>query len=108
MTASAPPRIIRSTIDSSGNARSLALKLLHSKKQSNYDIGKALTTASKHLKPFIIDEFHFYSYAKSFWRRHARYISKRWPVTYNLLLELFKGKVVDLNATDEYSQTLLS
>jgi hypothetical protein len=66
MTALAPSRIIRSTLDSSGNARSLALKLLHFRKRPDYDIGKALAAASKHFKSRSVDEFHFYSYAKSY------------------------------------------
>jgi ankyrin repeat protein len=107
MTASAPSRIIRSTLDSSGNARSLALKFLHSRKQLNYDIGKALAGASKHFKPRSIDEFHFYSYAKSYWIHHTRYISVQKPVVYNLLVELLKGEVVDANTVDEYSWTTL-
>src|ERR1700733_3582501 len=50
MTGSAPSRIIRSTIDSSSNVRSLALKLLKSRKQPNYDISKVLAGASKHFE----------------------------------------------------------
>ncbi|KAH9205014.1 hypothetical protein DL95DRAFT_318379 [Leptodontidium sp. 2 PMI_412] len=102
MTASAPSRIIRSTLDSSGNARSLALKLLHFRKQPNYDIGKALAAASKHFQTRLVGEFHFYSHAKLYWIHHTWCISEQEPVVYNLLV------VVDANAMDENGRTPLS
>jgi ankyrin repeat protein len=83
------------------------LKLLYSRKQPNYDIGKALAAASKHFKPRTVDEFHFYPYAKSCWIRHAWYISEQEPGIYNLLVELFKGEIVDANVIDECGRTLL-
>ena len=108
MTESAPSRIIRSTIDPSSTARSLALKLLKSRKQPNYNIGKILAGASKHFESRSVDEFHFYSYAKSYWLQHTRCISEQEPVMYGLLLNLFKGKAVDTNAIDEDGRTPLS
>ncbi|KAH8786195.1 hypothetical protein BGZ57DRAFT_789032, partial [Hyaloscypha finlandica] len=94
-TASAPSRIISSTLDSSCNTRSLALRLLHSRKQPNFDIGKVLAGASKHFTPRSVDEFHFYSYAKSYCLYHAWYNLEQEPVVCNLLVELFKREVVD-------------
>jgi hypothetical protein len=107
MTASAPSRIIRSTLDSSCNARSLALKLLHSRGQPNHDIGKVLAGASKHFKPRSVDEFHFYPYAKSYCLYHAWYNLEQEPVVCNLLVELLKREIVDANAMDEYGRTPL-
>jgi ankyrin repeat protein len=107
MTGAAPSRIIRSTIDSSSNVRSLALKLLESRKQPNYDISKTLAEARKHFESSSVDEFHFYSYAKSYWLHHNWDISDQDPVMYNLLLKLFKGKAVDIGAMDEDGRTPL-
>ncbi|KAH6669833.1 hypothetical protein B0J14DRAFT_486435 [Halenospora varia] len=107
MTASAPSRIILSTLDSSNNARSLTLKFLHLRKQPNNDIGKALAAASKHFTPRLVDEFHFHSYAKSYWIHHTWCISEQEPVVYNLLVELFKGQVVDTDVIDEYGRAPL-
>jgi ankyrin repeat protein len=106
-TASAPSRIISSTLDSSCNTRSLALKLLHSRKQPNFDIGKVLAGASKHFTPRSVDEFHFYSYAKSYCLYHAWYNLEQEPVVCNLLVELLKREVVDANSKDEYRRTPL-
>jgi ankyrin repeat protein/DNA replication protein DnaC len=107
-TASAPSRIISSTLDSSCNTRSLALKLLHSRKQPNFDIGKVLAGASKHFKPRSVDEFHFYSYAKSYCLYHAWYNLEQEPVVCNLLVKLSTREVVDTSAVDEYGRALLS
>jgi ankyrin repeat domain-containing protein 50 len=108
MTGSAPSRIIHSTLDSSSSVRSLALKLLKSRKQPDYDIGKTLAESSKLFSHHSVGEFPFYAYAKSYWLQHVFCISEQEPVMYNLLLRLFKGKAVNTNATDEDGQTPLS
>jgi ankyrin repeat domain-containing protein 50 len=107
MTGSVPSRIIRSTLDSSSSVRNLALKLLKSRKRPNYDIGKTLAETSKLFNPRSVDEFHFFSYAKSYWLQHILCISKQEQVMYDLLLRLFKGKAVNTNATDEDGRTPL-
>ena len=104
MIGSAPSRIILSALDSSNSVRSLALKLLKSSKQPDYDIGKALAETSTLFSPRSVDEFHFYAYARFYWQQHIYCISEQEPVMYDLLLRLFKGKAVNTNATDEDGQ----
>jgi hypothetical protein len=67
ITGSAPSTIIRSTLDSSSTVRSLALKFLRSKKQPDHshNIAKTLAETSRLFSPRSVDEFYFYSYAKS-------------------------------------------
>ena len=105
MAESVPSKIIHSTLGSSSSVRTLALKLLKSRKQPDcdIDIGKTLAEASKLFNSRPVDEFHFYSYAKSYWIQHIWYISEL-----ELLLRLFKRKVVDVNTTDEDGRTPLS
>ncbi|KIM96862.1 hypothetical protein OIDMADRAFT_68677, partial [Oidiodendron maius Zn] len=66
-TASMPSQIIHSTINSSSSVRSIALKLLKSRKQTDFNIGKTLAETSNLFSPRAVDEFHFYSYAKLYW-----------------------------------------
>ncbi|RYP71635.1 hypothetical protein DL770_008092 [Monosporascus sp. CRB-9-2] len=106
LTGEAPSGIIRST-DAPKIVRNLALKLLQSRRQPNYNIGKVLADASKRVKSRSVDQFQFYSYAKSCWLQHARYISEHEPVMYNLLLELLKRETVDMNTWDDKGRTLL-
>jgi hypothetical protein len=107
MTGSAPFRIIRSTLDFLSSVRSLALKLLKSRKQPNYNISKTLAETNKLSNPRLVDEFHFFSYAKSYWLQHILCTSEQEPVIYDLLLRLFKGKAVNTNTTDEDGRTPL-
>jgi ankyrin repeat protein len=107
MTASVPSQIIRSALDSSSSVQSLALKLLKSRKQPEFDIGKTLAE-NKLFGPRLVDKFHFYSYAKLYWLQHILCILKQEPVMCNLLLRLFKGNVVNTNATDKDGWTPLS
>ncbi len=108
MTGSTPSTIIRSTLDSSSTVQRLALKLLKSKKRPDHDIGKTLAETRKLFSHRSVDEFHFYSYAKSYWLQHIICISKLKPVMYDLLITLFKRKAVNTNATNEDGRTPLS
>src|SRR5450432_491983 len=108
MARSALSRIIYSTLDSSSSVQSLALKLLKSRKQPDYDISKTLAESSKLFSHRSVGEFHFYAYAKSYWLQHVFCISEQELVIYNLLLRLFKEKAENTNATDEDGQTPLS
>ncbi|KFZ03367.1 hypothetical protein V502_11004 [Pseudogymnoascus sp. VKM F-4520 (FW-2644)] len=108
MAASAPSQIIRSTPDLSSTVQSLALKLLKSRKQPNFDIGKTLAETSKLFGSPSKDEFHFYSYAKLYWLQHVFCISKQELVIYDLLRRLFKVNAININATDKDGWTPLS
>jgi ankyrin repeat protein len=108
MTGSVPSRIIRSTLDSSRSVRSLALKLLKSKRVPSYDIGQTLAEASKLFNSRSVDEFHFYSYAKSYWQQHIFFALELEPVINNLLLRLLKKGTMDTSVGDKYGQTPLS
>lgn len=108
ISASAPFQIIRSTPDLSSTVQSLALKFLKSRKQPDFDIGKTLAETSKLFSPRSMDEFHFYSYAKLYWLQHIFCISEQEPVIYGLLCSLFKGNVININATDKDGWTPLS
>jgi ankyrin repeat protein len=103
---SAPSKIIHSTLNSN-TVRALALKLLKSRERPGHDIGKNLAEASRHFRPRSVDEFHFYSYAKSYWLQHTWCISEQELVMYSLLCKLFRRKAIDANAVDEYGQTPL-
>ncbi|RYP15273.1 hypothetical protein DL767_010342 [Monosporascus sp. MG133] len=78
-----------------------------SRRQPNYNIGKVLADASKLFKSPSVHQFQFYSYAKSYWLQHARYISEHEPVIYNLLLKLLKQEIVNMDTRDDEGRALL-
>ncbi|KAH9215236.1 hypothetical protein DL95DRAFT_425150 [Leptodontidium sp. 2 PMI_412] len=100
MTGSAPSKIIRSTLDSSGSVRNLVLKLLRSKRAPNYNVSQTLAEASKLFDSRPVNEFHFYSYAKSCWQQHILCALELEPVINNLLLRLLKKRTLDTNGFD--------
>ena len=108
LSGSAPSRIIRSTIGSSGGVRDLALKLLKSRKLPDFDISRALADTSNFHTPRLVDEFHFFVYAKSYWLQHISCISEQEPIMYRLLLGLLRGNVISANAIVEDGRTPLS
>ncbi|KFY95102.1 hypothetical protein V500_02953 [Pseudogymnoascus sp. VKM F-4518 (FW-2643)] len=73
----------------------------------DFDIGKTLAETSKLFSSHLVDEFHFYSYAKAYWLQHVFCISEQEPVIYDLLCRLFKDNAVNTNATDEDGWTPL-
>jgi hypothetical protein len=108
MTRSVPSKVIRSTLDSSGSVQSLALKLLRSKRAPNYNVGQTLAEAGKLFNDRLVDEFHFHSYAKSYWQQHILYNLEPEPVINSLLLRLLKNWEVDASIRDKCGRTLLS
>jgi ankyrin repeat protein len=103
-------RIMDSTLDSSSSVRNLALKLLKSKETTDYNFGKTLakTRGSPHSRS--MDEFQFYTYAKSYWQYHIMCVpdQKRAPFMDKFLRKLFAGKIVNARAVDEDGVAILS
>ncbi|KFY38347.1 hypothetical protein V494_04397 [Pseudogymnoascus sp. VKM F-4513 (FW-928)] len=106
--ASAPSQIIRSTADLSSSVQSLALKLLKSRKQPDFDIQRTIAETGKLFSSRSIDEFHFHSYAKLYWLQHILSVSEKETAIYNLLRRLFKGNVININTADKDGWTLPS
>jgi ankyrin repeat protein len=103
---SAPSTIICSALDSSTTVRGLALKLLKSRRQPDFDIGKTLAEASNLVKTPSVDNFHFYAYAKSYWFQHISSSPRR--ECYELLREVLNDGIVDANATNNDGMTPLA
>ncbi|KFX88299.1 hypothetical protein V490_07728 [Pseudogymnoascus sp. VKM F-3557] len=104
----APSQIIRSTPALSGSVQKLALKLLKSRKQPDFDIGKTLAEAGNLFSSRPMDDYHFHSYASLYWLQHIFCISEHEPVMYDLMCRLFKGNAININTTDKYGWTPLS
>ncbi|RDW75101.1 hypothetical protein BP6252_06243 [Coleophoma cylindrospora] len=107
MTESVPSGIIRSTLGSSLVVRSLALKLLRSK-TPNYDIGQTLIESRRLFNDRLVNDFYFYSYAKSCWQEHMLCTLELEPKISSLLLRLLKNGAVDASTRDDHGDTLLS
>ncbi|KFY67322.1 hypothetical protein V497_00435 [Pseudogymnoascus sp. VKM F-4516 (FW-969)] len=107
MTASTPSQIARSTLDVPSSVQSLALRLLKSRKQPDFNIEKTLAETSKLVSPQLADEFHFHSYANAYWLQHIFCISELESLMYDLLRRLFKGNAVNTNEIDEEGRTPL-
>lgn len=75
--ASAPSQIIRATLDSSSSIRGVALKLLKSRKQPGFDIGKTLADAGNLFSPRSVHVFRFYRYATSHGLQHIMQVQYR-------------------------------
>jgi ankyrin repeat domain-containing protein 50 len=102
-------RIMHSTLDSSSSVQSLALKLLKSKETADYNIGKTLAETSEIYSFRSVDEFQFYTYAKSYWLHHILCVPDQVqaPFMYNFLLKLFVGEIVNVDAVDDNGVTPL-
>ena len=103
-SGAAPSLILRSK-DVPSRIRSLVLKLLQSRRHTDFDMGKTLADASRYLRSSP-DQFPFHSYAKAHLLQHVIFISEQDSRTHNLLLKLLKRKFIG-DVGSEESQTLL-
>lgn len=106
MAASAPSRIIHSTLNPSGGVQKLAIKLLRSKTTPNYDISKTIAEARNLVNQKSITQFYFYSYAESWWSQHILCASGLEPIFAKLLLQLLQKRIVGKGSRDIDVQTL--
>ncbi|KAJ5096594.1 hypothetical protein N7456_007315 [Penicillium angulare] len=104
---SAPSNIINSTFSSSNSIRSLAVKLLRSKTESDFDLGKALGQVQRSSAQDRYDDFCFHAYAKSHWYIHMLYITAPPNKIDRLLLKLAQSDHAVLNSIDETGRTPL-
>jgi len=103
--AGAAPSMVIQSINAPSQVRSLALKLLRSRRRPDFNIGKTLADASRDFKA-PLDQFSFHSYAKAYWLHHAKFITEHDPLVYNLLLKLLE-RDINMDTRDNGSQTLL-
>ncbi|GAB1318907.1 NACHT domain-containing protein [Madurella fahalii] len=101
----APSRIIRSM--DAGTVRSLALRLLRSRRLPECDVGKVLwETRGQSRRPLSLHQFQFYSYANAHWLRHMGHISQTDPVLYRLQLQVFERQPMDATNYAEWKKSL--
>ncbi|KAL8364540.1 hypothetical protein RB595_003698 [Gaeumannomyces hyphopodioides] len=108
MAATASRKIIQSTVGTSTSVRvrELALRLLESHKQSEYNIGPLLRNESRRSSPHYTNQFNFFPYAKLYWFYHIRCIPKEEPVIYGQLLNMLRRGVVNINVHEDGSTPL--
>jgi ankyrin repeat domain-containing protein 50 len=106
---SAPSQIIRSALVSSASSQSIALKLLKSRKLTDFNMGQTLMKARGHDTFRSLNEFHFFNYAESNWLPHVLSVPSLETVMQDLLVSLlFQENAEDADSYSEYLQTLKS
>jgi ankyrin repeat protein len=106
MTQAVPTRIIRAATAPSKLTQNIALKLLKSRTQPNFDISKTLAEARPpSLAPE--DEFCFYRYASSYWLDHVTALPEQTPVIDKLLSGILNGTKLSTAITDDDHRALL-
>ena len=107
MIQSTPSNIIRATISPSNAVQNIAVKLLKSRKHTDFDISKILAGARKPIKSVLGEEFRFYTYAKLYWVKHIGSLLGQTPVISSLLPSILKGTTMGIHASNEDCWTLL-
>lgn len=95
---SAPSNVVRATIGSSSTVQNLALKLLRSRKQPDFDISKTLAEAREPFRSKTVEEFRFYSYARAHWLHHISYVSGQLKTMHDLSVRLINQSVPQSDA----------
>jgi ankyrin repeat protein len=97
MIQTAPSGVIRATMGSSSTISSLAMKLLKSRKQPDFDISKTLAEARKAFQSRPVETFPFYSYAEAYWLNHIPYVSGQDRTMFNLSMKLIRSHILGAN-----------
>jgi len=93
---SAPSKVIRSVAGPSSMVQNLALKLLRSKKQPEFDISMTLAEVRKTFQSNAEQGFRFYSYATKHWLNHVFYASGQDKMVYRLASKLITERAAEV------------
>jgi ankyrin repeat protein len=96
MAQSAPSRVMYSTMGPSSATLKVAMKLLESRRQPEFDMSKTLAEARGPSKPNLVNGFWFYSYAKAYWHFHVFYVSTQHPIILKLSTKLIQSRVPEV------------
>lgn len=96
----APHRIIHS-MDAPSITRKLALRLLKSRNEPGFDIGKTIAEASRRSAGQSDNRFRFHSYASSYWTGHAYGTPRGESVSRDMLSKLIDRRLSRLSGTDD-------
>ena len=102
----APSRIIQST-QASSKARTVALRILQSKKQLHFDASKVVAEARNLSNARVLDFSRFHGYAKRYCLDHVFRIRRLDATEYRLFVRLFEKSLIDMHVAHENSQELL-
>jgi len=103
-SGAAPSKVIQS-MDAPSQIRTLALKLLRSRRHPDFDMGKTVADTSRDFKS-PLNQFPFHSYAKEYWLRHANCVLGHDVRMYKSLLKLLK-RDINMDIREDESETLL-
>ncbi|KAM7190710.1 hypothetical protein V8F20_009615 [Naviculisporaceae sp. PSN 640] len=88
INAEASPSKIVKSINTISSVQALALKYLQSRKQPGYNMGRILAGAAPRREPDHKTQFHFHSYATSYWLDHVMLLPITEQATINLVVAL--------------------
>lgn len=101
-----PIKVIDSVLDSSSTQR-LALKLLRSRKSSNFDIGKVLAMEGQSYWMQPTNQCVFLNYARLYWAQHILRGPSQDPAIYKSLCRPLDRNILVLDAKDDFDWTPL-
>jgi ankyrin repeat protein len=96
---SASSRILQNTISSS-TTRSLAMKLLRSRKETSFDLNKVIAEMRGSSISNQQNRFDFYEYAKAYWLEHILHVSERDKFIHQLSTKLIQNRASELHVLD--------
>lgn len=103
---STPLRVVQATMESSSATRHLAMKLLKSRKQPAFDMGRVLAEARNSSKSSSENMFCFYHYAKEYWQDHILSVSGQENAIHTLSARLIQRHMTDFKVFDEHGWIL--
>lgn len=97
LAQSTPSRVMHATMGSSTTALDITMRLLKSKRQPKMGISKTLAEARSISKSKVINEYWFYSNAKTYWSNHVLYVSGQDTTILKLSIKLIKMQNLEIS-----------
>lgn len=103
-----PSRIVHATLGPSSTIANMAQKLLRSRKQPDFDIGKVLAESKSALSSKPGTSFKFHVYAKAHWAEHVPHASFKAESIFKLARSLLRVRFSELKTmTGEEERAML-
>lgn len=100
---SAPSKIVQATVGIPSTARSIAMKLLRSRRQPAFDMSNAIADARGSFISGSEDsgDFKFFVYARTYWHYHVFYVSAQQDAILQLSKRLIHTRALERQMTHE-------
>ncbi|KAF2727291.1 hypothetical protein EJ04DRAFT_140396, partial [Polyplosphaeria fusca] len=101
MAHSAPTRVVQTTTEFSSTTQQLAMRLMRSRRQPEFDMSRVVAEARSSSKVKPENVFSFHTYASGYWQDHILYVSGQNDIVLKLSIDLIDRQISTMKVMDK-------